>query len=151
MNMRKQSGFTLIELLIVVAIIGIIAAIAIPNLLTAIDRSKQKKTMSDLRTIGTTCEQYQVDNNFYPVQVTQGPISGIAETLSPSYMKVVPPEDGWNHEIQYGTSAGGTGYTVRSLGKDGVKNGTAGAFKDFDCDIIYQQGAFISFPSGAQN
>ncbi|OYV98709.1 MAG: hypothetical protein B7Z68_00255, partial [Acidobacteria bacterium 21-70-11] len=47
--MRKQKGFTLIELLIVVAIIGIIAAIAIPNLLNAINRGRQKRTMADMR------------------------------------------------------------------------------------------------------
>ncbi|PYT07794.1 MAG: hypothetical protein DMF49_07090 [Acidobacteria bacterium] len=56
----KQTGFTLIELLIVVAIIGIIAAIAIPNLLNAIDRGKQKRTMADIRSVGTAVEEYAV-------------------------------------------------------------------------------------------
>src|SRR5204863_6479428 len=85
--MRKDSGFTLIELLIVVAIIGIIAAIAIPNLLNAIDRSKQKRTMADMRSIGTSCEEYSIDNNFYPVQTTQGDVSTITASLTPTYIK----------------------------------------------------------------
>ena len=62
----NKKGFTLIELLIVVAIIGIIAAIAIPNLLNAIQRGKQKRTMADMRAVGTAVEAYAVDNNFYP-------------------------------------------------------------------------------------
>src|SRR6187200_3441063 len=63
---RNRKGFTLIELLIVVAIIGIIVAIAIPNLLNAIQRAKQKRTMADMRSIGTAAESYSIDYNAYP-------------------------------------------------------------------------------------
>ncbi len=152
--MRKERGFTLIELLIVVAIIGIIAAIAIPNLLNAIDRSKQKRTMADMRSVGTAVEEYAIDNNFYPIQTTQGPVSGIAGTpvnLEPTYIKVVPRQDGWNHDINYGSADAGTGYTVRSYGKDGAKGSElAGPTQQFECDIIFQQGQFITYPQGMQ-
>ena len=147
---RKETGFTLIELLVVVAIIGIIAAIAIPNLLNAIDRSKQKRTMADMRSVGTACEEYSIDNNFYPVQTSQGAVSGISTNLTPTYIKVVPTVDGWNWNIQYGSTTGGSAYTVRSLGKDGAKNGNSGQTNDFNCDIIFQVGQFVAYPSGIQ-
>ena len=59
-------GFSLIELLIVVAIIGIIAVIAIPNLMNAIQRSRQSRTMADIRVLGEAVELYQQDHSFYP-------------------------------------------------------------------------------------
>jgi len=67
MTEHKKSGFTLIELLIVVAIIGILAAIAIPNFLQAQTRAKVAEAKQEMRTLGTGLEAYRVDNPGYPM------------------------------------------------------------------------------------
>ncbi len=61
-----RKAFTLIELLIVVAIIGILAAIAVPNFLNAQNRSKIAKAVSELRNLDVALESYRLDNNYYP-------------------------------------------------------------------------------------
>ena len=61
-----KKGFTLIELLIVVAIIAILAAIAIPNFLQAQTRAKVSRAQADMRSIATALESYYVDHNAYP-------------------------------------------------------------------------------------
>lgn len=63
---RTIGAFTLIELLIVVAIIAILAAIAVPNFLEAQVRSKVSRAKADMRSIATGLESYAVDNNKYP-------------------------------------------------------------------------------------
>lgn len=63
--MRKL-GFTLIELLIVVAIIAILAAIAVPNFLEAQTRAKTTRVLADLRSVATALETYKIDTNHYP-------------------------------------------------------------------------------------
>jgi prepilin-type N-terminal cleavage/methylation domain-containing protein len=65
-NYKTNFGFTLIELLIVVAIIAILAAIAIPNFLEAQIRAKVSRAKADMKTIATAIESYAVDYNVYP-------------------------------------------------------------------------------------
>lgn len=65
-NASFRMAFTLIELLIVVAIIAILAAIAVPNFLEAQTRAKISRAKADMRTITTGLETYHLDNNCYP-------------------------------------------------------------------------------------
>jgi prepilin-type N-terminal cleavage/methylation domain-containing protein len=64
--MKKRCGFTLIELLIVVAIIGILAAIAVPNFMNAQIRAKIARVESDLKALSTALSMYKLDNNYPP-------------------------------------------------------------------------------------
>ncbi len=147
---RNQKGFTLIELLIVVAIIGIIAAIAIPNLLNAIDRGKQKRTMADIRSIGTALESYAIDNNFYPTETDINTLASAADSVAPIYIKVMPLQDGWRHNFYVNSTT--TGYTLASGGKDGGDLGGVqwGATTDFNLPIVFMAGQFAAWPDGVQ-
>ncbi len=66
-KMRNRKGFTLIELLIVVAIIGILAAIAIPQFAAYRARGFNAATVSDVKNAKTSAEAYYADNQYYPL------------------------------------------------------------------------------------
>ncbi len=87
MNSR---AFTLIELLIVVAIIAILAAIAVPNFLEAQTRAKVSRARSDMRTEVTALESYHIDHNTYPRQIE-------AFVSTPSWDYAQPPL--WHEHI----------------------------------------------------
>jgi len=78
-QVSKQKAFTLIELLIVVAIIAILVAIAVPNFLEAQVRSKAARAKADLRTIAGGIEMYRLDNTQYPTMLAPGFTGGIPQ------------------------------------------------------------------------
>jgi type II secretion system protein G len=156
----NKKGFTLIELLIVVAIIGIIAAIAIPNLLNAIQRGKQKRSMADMRAIGTAVEAFAVDYNRYPDDAS--PVINITDDVEPIYIKKLPTQDGWEVQFDFlsDPDSAAQSYTIASGGKDGKVNppsaaadcnaGYKGVTTNFNNEICFSQGSFTIFPEGVQ-
>ena len=60
---KRRAGFTLVEIMIVVAIIALLAAIAVPNFLRARKRSQATRILEDLRMLDAACDQYAIDNN----------------------------------------------------------------------------------------
>ncbi|PYQ47520.1 MAG: hypothetical protein DMF59_18625 [Acidobacteria bacterium] len=165
LSMRRQRGFTILEVLIVVAIIGMIAAIAIANYLNALQRTKQKRTMADIRSMAIAWESRAVDTKAYnaaalPFNVPPNTITytDLTTLLAPTYMRNLPRQDAWGYNLDFAMDQpiGGSQaamYAIRSPGRDGQFTGNAytpGPTTEFDCDIVYSGGAFVVWPEGTQ-
>ena len=94
MKHNECRGFTLIELLIVVAIIGILAAIAVPNFMSARVRAAVSRAEADMRNISTALEAYQLDQNAYPPWAGLYPcrLRYIPLTTPVAYMTSIPSD-----------------------------------------------------------
>ena len=143
-------GFSLVELLIVVAVIGLIVAIAVPNLLNAIQRSRQTRTISDLRSISNGLGIYQQDYAKFPVAASLGSFTAVSEDLVP-FIGNVPIEDGWQKTFQY--KSDGDTYTLASFGANLLADQpwSSGKTSYFDEDIVILDGSFLQIPEGVQN
>jgi prepilin-type N-terminal cleavage/methylation domain-containing protein len=163
----KQKGFTLIELLLVIAIIGLIAAMLVPNLLDAMQKAKQKRTMADQRLVGTAMMAWLTDqegagaagqaNQFSIGFYSVVGIDSLRATLIPQYIQAIPENDGWVNPVDYRMNLADPSaaqvMAIRSLGRDGTAEGTqytTGAFQptDYDRDIVWADGFFVRWPQG---
>jgi prepilin-type N-terminal cleavage/methylation domain-containing protein len=163
---NRQRGFTLIELLIVVAIIGIIAALLIPNFLDALQKAKQKRTVADVRNVGTAEMSWLTDQiaaaaagqSSTTVDLGSYGASKAASAISskfvPQYIQEIPDKDGWKVQMQYFLTTNFSQariMAIRSCGQKGSCVGssyTAGAFEptDYEQDIVWADGFFVRWP-----
>lgn len=132
--------------------VGIIAAIAIPNMLTALQKGKQKATMGDMKTIGLAIESYITDHGKAPEGKT---LLEIKDKLQPFYIKTLPLKDGWENDFHYrhGTGDKSKEYAVASGGKEGAFGGwdqkgvyVVTSMDGFGKDIIFSNGNFTFGP-----
>ena len=131
LNRRKQGGFTLIEIMVVVVILGILAALVVPQVMNRPDQAKVTVAKGDIKAIGAALDMYKLDNYSYPS--TQQGLDALVEKPGGNpqpknwnrdgYLKRVP-KDPWGSEYQY-LSPGTQGqYDLYSYGADGKQGGS---------------------------
>jgi len=118
-TLKKEGGFTLLELLIVIVIIGILALLIIPNITSAPKKSRDTKRKTDLTTVRKGLEEYFVNNNAYPAQLTD------LQAGSAPIMKTIPtdPKNSGVYVYTYTPANSNTTYTLKACLENDQDNG----------------------------
>ncbi|MFI4914652.1 MAG: type II secretion system major pseudopilin GspG [Steroidobacterales bacterium] len=127
---RAQAGFTLIEIMVVVIIIGLLAAVVVPQFLGRVDDARISKTKQDIQAMETALTLYKLDNFRYPT-AEQGLAALVQKPNDPTiknwraggYLKHLN-KDPWGNDYQYVIPSTHNGdYDLYSLGADGQPGG----------------------------
>lgn len=144
--------------LVLVAFIGIVAAIAIPNILTAQRRAEQRRTMADIRTAVTAIESYASDKDVYP-SVSSLYLAELEKELVPAYVEKLPTVDAWGTALRYECWPRGDceHYAVASAGADrdfeheSLQDYAEVQTGNFDADIVWVDGKLLQRPEGVSD
>jgi general secretion pathway protein G len=119
-----EAGFTLIELMIVMAIIGVLAAIAIPSYVNTVRRAKEAVLREDLHTMRDAISSYTVDKEKAP--------NGLDDLVQAGYLKEVPKDPMTDRNDTWSTDHSDTLMTIEETqgGIDDVKSGSQGIATD---------------------
>lgn len=127
--MKKQTGFSLIEIMVVVVILGILASIVVPKILSRPDEARVVKAKQDILAIQNALDLYKLDNGFYPNTeqgleslVKKPETSPVPQNWKP-YLKSLP-EDPWGREYIYLNPGQHGDIDIYTLGADGESGGT---------------------------
>ena len=127
-SMSGMAGFTLIEIMVVVVIIGLLAAIVAPEVISNIDTASVNRAKQDVRSIEAALNLYRLDNFSYPATdeglaalTGEGP-TGVRTADAKQYLRSVPV-DPWNNPYQYEYPGSRGDIDVYTLGADGQEGG----------------------------
>jgi general secretion pathway protein G len=128
--LRSAHGFTLIEIMVVVIIIGLLAAVIVPNVISKVDEARITKAKSDIQALETALTMFRLDNSKYPT-TEQGLAALVTQPTDPTIKHWRPggyiqrvSKDPWGNDYQYvlpGTH--GKEYDLFSMGADGQPGG----------------------------
>ena len=122
-----EQGFTLLEIMVVVVIIGLLAAIVVPNFVGNIDKAAVSRAKQDIRGIETALNLYRLDNFRYPSTSDglQALVTNPGESIAPDWKAQLRklPIDPWNHPYQYAYPGQHGEFDVFSYGADGQEGG----------------------------
>ncbi|MDD2236648.1 MAG: type II secretion system major pseudopilin GspG [Kiritimatiellae bacterium] len=113
---RATAGFTLIEILLVVVIIGILAAVAVPKFSGRIGQSKESACRASLQAISLALDMYEVDSGNYPASLNEL-VTGSGPDWHGPYLKQGLPKDPWGNEFIYAPQQ--NNFTLKSSGAPG--------------------------------
>ncbi|MBO7091171.1 MAG: type II secretion system major pseudopilin GspG [Victivallales bacterium] len=133
MQRNRRQNFTLIEIMIVVVIIGMIAALAVPKLMGNLEKAKVETTKSNLATLKTAVRNFKMDVGDYPNRLEELLTTNGSEKWDGPYLDMKSlPKDGWDMDFVYTLTGDTFGFDIQSYGADKTSGGD-GVNKDLSC------------------